>query len=52
MAAGHNTYLLKQKELFEPSECDLIALDGLHYTDYGMYRLADAICEMINEDKR
>ncbi len=45
--AGHNTYLLKQKELFEQDEWDLVTVDGIHYTDYGMFKLADAICDLV-----
>ena len=48
---GHNTYLLKQRDLFNEDEYDLATVDGIHYTDYGMYKIADAICELIVADE-
>lgn len=44
----HNTYLLNQKALFDESEYDLISLDGSHYTDIGMFRIAEVLTEMIS----
>lgn len=48
-SCGHNTYILNQTELFEESEWDLASLDGSHYTDHGMYRVADEIIRIIKD---
>lgn len=50
IAEGHNTYLLKQKDLFEPCESDLATVDGIHYTDYGMFKIADALCSLLESN--
>jgi hypothetical protein len=34
--------------MFEENEYDLIAVDKSHYTDYGMLKIAEKICEIIN----
>lgn len=49
---GEKTYLLKQIELFEKEEYSLVTLDGIHYTDYGMYRIADKICEILEDNEK
>ena len=46
---GENVELLHQKDLFEEDEYDLIAIDASHYTDYGMYKVAEKICELIEK---
>lgn len=48
IANNENTLLLNQKELFDRKEYDLIAVDIGHYTDYGMFKIADKICELLN----
>lgn len=44
---GENTYLLDQKSLFPKHVYDLVAVDGSHYTDYGMFRVAEEICKLL-----
>ena len=44
---GDNVYLLNQKELFDKSEYDYIAIDTSHYTDYGMYKVADKLANFL-----
>ena len=38
-------YLCK---LFNRDEYDLVTIDSSHYTDYGMFKVANKICEFIN----
>jgi hypothetical protein len=47
ISRGENTVLLNQMELFERDEYDLVSVDIGHYTDYGMFRVADKICEIL-----
>ena len=42
-----NTLLLNQKKLFEDEDKSLIAVDGFHYNDYAMFKIADKICELL-----
>lgn len=44
----HNTYLLHQKSLFEEREYDLVTVDGIHYTDVGMFRIAEALTGILS----
>ena len=44
---GENTVLLNQQELFDKDEYGFVTIDGGCYTDYGMFRVADKICELI-----
>ena len=46
---GENTFLLDQKALFSEHIYSIIAVDGSHYVDYGMFKVADAICKMLEE---
>ncbi|AWX32298.1 SGNH/GDSL hydrolase family protein [Methanosphaera sp. BMS] len=46
---GDNTKLLNQRELFDDDEYDLVAVDSAHYTDYGMFKVANKICEMLTK---
>ena len=48
ISRGENTLLLNQRELFEEDDSDLIAIDIGHYTDYGMYKIANEICELLS----
>lgn len=45
---GENTFLLNQRELFDKKEYPLIATDGCHYNDIGMFRIAEKICEILS----
>jgi hypothetical protein len=45
---NENTFLINQRKMFEENEYDLIAVDKSHYTDYGMLKIAEKICEIIN----
>lgn len=45
--SGHNIYLLNQKALFKEEEYDLVTIDGTHYTDRGMFRIAEALLEIL-----
>lgn len=42
-------YLLNQRELFDASEYDLISVDGIHYNDMGMLRIADRIISILEK---
>ena len=44
-----NVEILNQRELFDENEYDLITIDSSHYTDYGMFKIADKIYELINK---
>lgn len=44
-----NVELLNQRELFDEEEYDFVTIDSSHYTDYGMFKIADKICELINK---
>lgn len=50
--AGQRTFLLNQEEAFTPYETDLKSIEGYHYTDYGMYRIAERIVEIIKNSER
>jgi len=40
---GENVFLINQMDLIDQKEYDLVSLDGVHYTDYGMYIVAKAL---------
>ena len=44
-----NTMLLNQRELFSTDEYDYVTIDSSHYTDYGMFKVADKICELLDK---
>lgn len=44
-----NVELLNQRELFDENEYDFVTIDSSHYTDYGMFKVAEGICELINK---
>lgn len=44
---GENTYLLNQRNLFKKDEYDCIVVDSSHYTDLGMFRIADALIKLL-----
>lgn len=44
---GENTLLLNQSSLFNKKNYDLIAIDGAGYNDFGMYRVAEKLCELL-----
>ena len=46
-----NTMLLNQRELFSEDEYDYVTIDSSHYTDYGMFKVADKICELLNHNE-
>ena len=46
---NENVELLNQRELFDEEEYDFVTIDSSHYTDYGMFKIADKICELINK---
>ncbi len=46
---GENVEIIRVQELFEEEEYDLIAIDGSHYTDYGMYTITKKLCEIIED---
>lgn len=43
----HQTAILNQRQLFSQKEYDLVSVDGIHYTDMGMYKIAKEICELL-----
>ncbi|RAP52091.1 MAG: hypothetical protein BZ137_09230 [Methanosphaera sp. rholeuAM130] len=46
---SENTFLINQKELFNEDEYDYVAVDKSHFTDYGMFKIAERICDIIRE---
>lgn len=44
---GEQVYLLDQKAAFKNYDYDLIAIDGMHYTDLGMKIISDEICNIL-----
>ena len=46
---NENVEILKQKELFDENEYDFVTIDSSHYTDYGMFIIANKLCEIINK---
>lgn len=47
---GENTELLYQKEIFNINEFDFVTIDGSHYTDYGMFRIADELIILLKNE--
>ena len=48
---NENTFLINQHELFSEEEYDFITIDSSHYTDYGMFKVADEICKLLNKNE-
>lgn len=46
---NHNTFLIDQMNLIEKDCYDLCSVDGCHYNEMGMYRVADEIVRIIKE---
>ena len=46
---GDNTFLINQTSLFNRKDYDLVTIDGIHYTDYGMFQISDSICKVLRE---
>lgn len=46
---NENVKLLNQRSLFDDDEYSYVAIDSSHYTDYGMFKVAEALCNLINE---
>lgn len=46
---NENVDIINQRKLFNEKEYDYVTIDSSHYTDYGMFRIADKICELINK---
>lgn len=44
---GENTELVYQKGLFDKGEWDYAVVDAGHYTDYGMFKVADVVYDML-----
>ena len=44
---NENTIFFDQMGLFGLDEYDLCSFDGTHYTDYGMYRIAENLAEIL-----
>ena len=47
LSRGENVSLVYQTELFDKSEYSMMAIDFSHYTDYGMFKIAEEICRFI-----
>ena len=45
----HKVAILNQKALFSIKEYDLISVDGIHYSDMGMYKIANELCRLLDE---
>ena len=48
---NENTLLLDQRKLFSEDEYDYVTIDSSHYTDYGMFKVADKICELLGKNQ-
>lgn len=46
---GENTVLLDVMDLFEREEYELIAVDGSHINDIGIYRAADGLIRILED---
>ena len=44
---NENVDLIYQTKLFDKSEYSMMSIDFSHYTDYGMFKIADEICKLI-----
>lgn len=44
---NENVEIIRLQEIFDDDEYDYICVDKRHYTDYGMYKVADKICELL-----
>ncbi len=51
IGSQENTLLLNQRELFSTDEYDYVTIDSSHYTDYGMFKVADKICELLKKNE-
>lgn len=47
--AGENTFFIDLKELFGGLDLIALTVDRMHYTDVGMFLVADKICEYIKQ---
>lgn len=46
---NENTYYINQTSLFDCDEWDYVVIDSAHYTDYGMYKIANEICKILKD---
>ena len=46
---NENTFFINQKLLFNKDEWDYVVIDSAHYTDYGMYKIANEICKILTQ---
>lgn len=46
---NENTDLIYQKKLFKKEEYNYTTIDSSHYTDYGMFKIANEICKLIED---
>ena len=44
---GENTFLLKQRDLFDENDYDCVTIDSSHYIDYSMFKIANAISDFL-----
>ena len=49
---NENVKLINQRDLFDDNEYDFITIDSSHYTDYGMFKVANKICELITDESK
>ncbi|MFM5882143.1 SGNH/GDSL hydrolase family protein [Methanobrevibacter gottschalkii] len=47
---GDNVALINQRELFNQKEYDYVAIDTSHYSDYGMFKIANKLVELLCND--
>ena len=47
IARNENTFLLKQRDLFNEEDYDCVTIDSSHYIDYSMFKVAKAICKLL-----
>lgn len=44
---NENTFYINQTALFNHDEWDYVVIDSAHFTDYGMYKIANEICRIL-----
>ena len=47
---NENTFYINQTSLFNYDEWDYIVIDPAHFTDHGMYKIANEICKILKKE--
>lgn len=45
---NENVLLINQRTLFDNNDYDFVTIDSSHYTDYGMFKVAEEICKILS----